>query len=68
MGKYEFPNGAPNVLSIKLTYEQFLNLMTDAWLEAGKHEAEPDYMFRRAFFYNLDKLMAAQENIGSQDD
>lgn len=56
---YVWPNGAPDVLGVRLTYEQFLDLMTDAWLAAGKYEQEPHPMFRKALFYNMDKFLAA---------
>lgn len=60
MNKYTFEGGAPDVLGKKLTYGEFLDLMTDAYLEACKYEQEPTAMFRRAFFYNLDKIMAKE--------
>lgn len=55
--KHTFSDGPPDVLNIKLSYKEFLDLMTDAYLVACNYEQEPTTMFRRAFFYNLDKLM-----------
>lgn len=55
MSKQIFPK-PPDVLGNVTTYEEFIDILTDAWLEAESTEGViPDPRFRRGLFYLLDK-------------
>ena len=65
MDKYTFPNGAPDVLDVKLTYYEFLDIFSDAWLEAEQLEGTPKSDFRHALSYLMDKKVAALKGTKS---
>jgi len=44
------------ILDIKMSYFDFLNLLTDSWLEA-EGAGSVDHIFRQAFFNKLDYKM-----------
>lgn len=60
MSKYVFPDGPADILNKYMSYEDFIDALTDAWLTAEKYEGPQPEMFRRALFYSLDKIVEAK--------
>jgi hypothetical protein len=59
---YERKGGAPKNLDTMMTYEDFIDALTDAWLEAEQREGVlVDPRLRRGIFYLMDRRVEAKD-------